>query len=108
MPRRLDEVHEHAGDLGVRLLRQRQAVIETAARRGAHNVRVFGSVARREDTATSDIDLLVDLDAGVGLDDLAGLKRELTALLDVEVDVVPADTLTPAVRDSVLAEAIAL
>lgn len=71
-------------------------------------MRVFGSVARAEDTDTSDIDLLVDLDDGVGVVSLAGLTRELTELLGVGVDVVPAATLKPAVRDEVSSEAIAL
>jgi uncharacterized protein len=94
--------------LGRRLRRHRRAVIEIAARRGASNVRVFGSVARGEDTDTSDIDLLVDLDIDVGLVSLAGLNRELAELLDVDVDVVPSAALKPAVRDEILTEAIAL
>lgn len=69
---------------------------------------MFGSVARGEDTATSDIDLLVDLDHGVGLFDLLGLERELGKLLGVDVDVVPADTLKPRIRALVLGEAIPL
>lgn len=60
--------------LGRRLRRHRRAVTEIAARRGARNVRVFGSVARGEDTDNSDIDLLVDLDPGVGLVSLAGCR----------------------------------
>lgn len=92
--------------LGRRLRRRRRAVIETAAKRGAHNVRVFGSVARGEDTAASDIDLLVDLDGGVGVVALAGLKRELAEILGVDVDVVPAETLKQRIRAEVLAEAI--
>jgi uncharacterized protein len=94
--------------LGRRLRRRRRAVIETATNRGARNVRVFGSVARGEDTALSDIDLLVDLDDGVGLVALSGLARELSLLLGVAVDVVPADTLKRSIRDEVLAEAVAL
>jgi uncharacterized protein len=94
--------------LGRRLRRHRRAAIELADQRGARNVRVFGSVARGEDTATSDIDLLVDLDQQVGLFALAGLRRELTELLGVTVDVIPAATLKPAIRDEVLAEAIVL
>lgn len=94
--------------LGRRLRRRRQVIIETAARRGARNVRVFGSVARGEDTADSDVDLLVDLDRGVGVVGLAGLRRELIALLGVGVDVVPADSLKPRIREEVLAEAIPL
>ena len=56
-------------------------IVDLAAHRGAHNVRVFGSVARGEDTPRSDVDLLVDLDNGVGLVALAGLERALTDCL---------------------------
>lgn len=94
--------------LGRRLRRHRKAIIDTAARRGARNVRVFGSVARGDDHADSDIDLLVDLDRSVSVVALAGLKRELIELLGVAVDVVPADTLKPRVRDEALAEAVPL
>lgn len=94
--------------LGRRLRRHRRAVIALAEQRGAHNIRVFGSVARGEDIASSDIDLLVDLDDNVGLVALAGLRRELSELLGVEVDVVPASTLKQTVQESVQAEAIAL
>jgi predicted nucleotidyltransferase/DNA-binding XRE family transcriptional regulator len=94
--------------LGRRLRRRRRAVIETAASRGARNVRVFGSVARGEDTEASDVDLLVDLDDGVGLVALGGLERELGELLGVPVDVVPADSLKSKVRAEALAEAIPL
>jgi predicted nucleotidyltransferase len=94
--------------LGRRLRRHRRAILDLADQRGARNVRVFGSVARGEDTDTSDIDLLVDLDDGVGLVTLAGLRRQLSELLKVEVDVVPAATLKPGVAQTVLAEAVAL
>lgn len=94
--------------LGRRLRRHRRAVIEIADRRGVRNMRVFGSVARGEDGESSDIDLLVDLDEGVGVVSLAGLRRELAALLGADVDVVPAVALKLGIRDEVLAEAIAL
>ena len=94
--------------LGRRLRRHRRAVIDAAARRGGHNVRVFGSVARGEDTDDSDIDLLVDLDAAVGLVGLAGLRRELTELLGADVEVVPGEALKPGLRGGVLADAIPL
>lgn len=94
--------------MGRRLRRRRQAVIEVAQRRGATNVRVFGSVARGEDADASDVDLLVDLNAGVGLFALAGLERELHELLGVEIDVIPAGSLKPALRSKALAEAIPL
>ena len=58
--------------LGRRLRRHRRAVASLAERRGVRNVRVFGSVARAR-TGRSDIDLLVDVDDGVGLVAIAGL-----------------------------------
>jgi uncharacterized protein len=94
--------------LGRRLRRHRRAVTNLAERRGLRNVRVFGSVARGEDRDGSDIDLLVDVDDGVGLVAIAGLARELADLLGVPVDVVPADSLKRAVRADVLAEALPL
>jgi predicted nucleotidyltransferase/DNA-binding XRE family transcriptional regulator len=94
--------------LGRRLRRHRRAVTNLAERRGLRNVRVFGSVARGEDRDGSDIDLLVDVDYGVGLVAIAGLARELADLLGVPVDVVPADSLKRAVRADVLAEALPL
>ncbi len=94
--------------LGRRLRRRRRAVVDLAAHRGARDVRVFGSVARGEDEPSSDIDLLVDLDADVGLVALAALERELTDLLGNRVDVVPAGTLKRNIRDEVIAEAIPL
>ena len=94
--------------IGQRLRHRRRAVIETAARHGARNVRVFGSVARGQDTDASDVDLLVDLDDDVSLVSLAGMGRELSKLLGAKVDVVPAAMIKPSIRDDVVDEAIAL
>ena len=70
-----------------------------AAAHGATNLRAFGSVARGEDRPDSDLDLLVDLPASMGLLGLGRLERDLEAALDgVRVDVVPATDLKPDVR----------
>ncbi|MDY7106766.1 MAG: nucleotidyltransferase domain-containing protein [Actinomycetota bacterium] len=95
-------------DLGRLLREQRQAIVDLAARRGATNVRVFGSVARGTDDPSSDVDLLVDLDVGVGLLSVLGLERELGDLLGRKVDVVPTVGLKPAVAEAVAVEAIRL
>jgi predicted nucleotidyltransferase/DNA-binding XRE family transcriptional regulator len=100
--------HLPAGSRLRRLRDNREAVIECAARHGARNVRVFGSSVRGDDTESSDIDLLVDLDEGVGLLDLIGLEDELTDLLGAKVEVVPASSLRPHVRRDALAEAATL
>jgi hypothetical protein len=94
--------------LGRRLRRHRRAIVEVARRRGAHNVRVFGSVARGQDDSDSDVDLLVDLDPHQSLVGLAGLRRELAELLGVDVDIVPANALKAKMRNEALAEAVPL
>ncbi len=94
--------------IGRRLRRRRKALIEAAERRGAKNIRLFGSVARGDDSESSDVDLLVDLDDSVGLLSLIGLERELGELIGRRVDVVPAASLKPTLVPRVLAEAIPL
>jgi hypothetical protein len=87
---------------------KRDEIIKTAAKHGAHNVRVFGSVARGEADAQSDIDLLVEFKQGTTLLGHAALISELEELLGVKVDVVSDRGLRERVRDRVLNEAVAL
>jgi uncharacterized protein len=98
----------HRGSLREVLKRRRKRVLELARRRGAINVRVFGSVAREEDTEESDIDLLVDLQPGHTILDLVGLRCELTEALGVSVDVTTVGMLKKHLRPRVLAEAVPL
>ena len=72
----------------VALRARRTEVIDVCARNGASNVSVFGSVARGEQDGESDLDLVVDIEAGRSLFDLAGLIDELEALLGCPVNVV--------------------
>jgi uncharacterized protein len=91
-----------------RLAEHRREIIEAAARYGARNVRVFGSVARGDAASGSDIDLLVDLPARTGIFTLGAIAREVERLVGVRADVVPASALRPDLRDRILAEAIPL
>jgi predicted nucleotidyltransferase len=94
-------------ELRQRLRERRGELLAAAARRGASNLRVFGSVARGDDLAGSDVDFLVDFEASRSLIDVAGLILDLQAILGVPVDVVEASTLRPGDED-ILAEAVAL
>jgi predicted nucleotidyltransferase len=86
----------------------RPEINRIAAAHGARNVRVFGSVPRGEASGDSDLDLLVDMAEGRTLFDLVALSDELEEALGVEVDVVTEGSLSPYLRDTILAEAVAL
>lgn len=91
------------------LIEKRNDILRIAAEHGASNVRVFGSVARGDDTETSDIDLLVDQDwtklsAWGGM----GLVIALEDLLGHKVDIATVEELKPRIRERVLREAIPL
>lgn len=90
------------------LQEKREDILRIAAKRGAYNVRVFGSVARGEADSKSDIDILVDMEPGRSLFDLGGLLMDLQDLLGHNVDVVTERGLRERIRERVLQEAIAL
>ena len=90
------------------VLPNRERILKTAALHGARSVRVFGSVARRQDDADSDIDFLVEMEPGRSLFDLGGLLMELEQLLNTKVDVVTEKGLKERIRERVLNEALPL
>lgn len=87
---------------------RREEIVRIAARHGATNVRVFGSVARGEARPDSNVDFLVDLEGGRSLLDLGGLLMDLEALLGRGVDVVTETGLRERIRGRVLREAVPL
>ena len=91
------------------LLREkREDILRIAAKHGAYNVRVFGSVARGEARADSDVDFLVDIEVGRNLLDRIALIQELEALLGRKVDVAKLKNLHECIREKVLQEAVLL
>jgi len=83
-------------------------ILRVAARHGAANVRVFGSVAEGTADERSDIDFLVELEKGRTLLDLGGLLMDLQQLLGRRVDVVTPNGLRDRIRDHVLSRAVPL
>jgi len=88
--------------------RHKNEILKIAARHGAHGVRVFGSVARGDADAESDVDFLVSLEPGRNLLDLGGLLMELQQLLGCRVDVITERGLRERIRERVLQEAVPL
>jgi hypothetical protein len=92
-----------------RLQQLRPDILRVARRYSITDVRVFGSVARGEDTADSDIDLLVEFDAGEhGALPLIALRRELAELIGETVDVATLDLLRPEIATEAEATAVPL
>lgn len=90
------------------LREKRSQILELAARHGAENVRIFGSVARSEDGPDSDIDLLVSPGPNTSSWFPAGLVVDLELLLGRKVEVVTDTGLNVYLRDHVLKEAVRL
>jgi hypothetical protein len=87
----------------------RHEIVKLAAQHGATNVRVFGSVAKGNATAESDVDFLVEWDYERMTDwGSAALYETLEAMLGRKVDIVSEKQLHPRVRERVLRESIAL
>jgi predicted nucleotidyltransferase len=82
---------------GIRLIVEANRVV---------NARVFGSVLRGEDTEDSDLDILVDPEPGMTLLDIGSIRRQLTQLPGVSVDVLTSNALPEKFREAVVAEAV--
>jgi predicted nucleotidyltransferase len=72
----------------------------------AEIIGLFGSFARGEEKASSDIDVLVRFDDEADLFDFVGLSIFLEEKLDREVDVVPHDTVRPELKEIIFKEAV--
>lgn len=90
------------------LIAARSAVKRALARHGLSNPRVFGSVARGEDTESSDLDLLVDAPRGTSLLDIVGAQQQIEDAIGVRVDLVTPMDLPESFRAAALAEAVPL
>jgi len=95
-------------DIRKLLKEKREEILRIAAKHGARNVRVFGSVVRGEADEGSDVDFLVEMEQGRSLLDMGGLLVDLEQLLGVRVDVITPRGLRRRIRDRVIKEAVPL
>lgn len=94
------------GRPSLRVQQHRDAIRALVTEHHATTPRFFGSVARGDDEAGSDVDLLVEFTDEASLLDEVGLRLALRDLLQIDVDVVAADALRGAIRDRILREAV--
>ncbi len=87
---------------------KRKEILRIASKYGAHNIRIFGSVARGDADDRSDIDFLVDMDPGRSLFDMGGLLMDLQNMLGRDVDLITERGLKQRIRERVLKEAVPL
>lgn len=87
---------------------KRTEIIDIAQKYGAENIRIFGSVAKGEETDNSDIDFLVDMQKKPNLLNRIGLMQELEDFLGRKVEVVTVKNLRDYFRDKIIQEAINL
>jgi predicted nucleotidyltransferase len=93
----------------LQLLKEKKDEIEKiAARHGAYNIRIFGSIARGESNSESDIDLLVSLEKGRSLLDQVAITQDLEDFLGCKVHVLTDGGVHPYLKRRIYAEAVPL
>jgi len=73
---------------------------------GVKTIGIFGSYLRKEQTQTSDIDVLVEFEKPIGLLEFVGLKNHLSDLLEMHVDLVMKKALKPRIGRQILSEVV--
>ena len=84
---------------------RKEQILALAAKYGASNVRIFGSVANGTADEKSDIDFLVDMEKDRSLFDLGGLLMDLQSLFNRKVDVVTENGLHWYIKERIISEA---
>jgi predicted nucleotidyltransferase len=87
---------------------RRVEILALAAKHGASNVRLFGSVVRGEDREDSDVDFLVDMQENRSLFDLIGLQQDIENAIGRRVDVLTPNGINRYLKDRILGEAAPL
>ena len=86
----------------------KEKILDILKKYGVRRAAVFGSFARGDFRADSDIDLIVELEEGRSLLDLAGLKIEIEERLGKRVDVLTFNSIHPFLKEQIIREKIEL
>lgn len=88
------------------LQQHRAAIRRVIESKHGRNVRVFGSVARGDDTENSDLDLLIDSEGQLSLFDIGEMLYDLEKMLAIKVEILTPADIPPQFREHVLREAL--
>jgi len=86
----------------------KEKIISILVKHGIKRILVFGSYARNEATTKSDLDLIVDFPEGTSLLDHIGIEMELSEVLNMKIDLLSRNGISPYIKDHVLREAIVI
>jgi predicted nucleotidyltransferase len=86
----------------------KEKIISILVKHGIKRILVFGSYARNEATPKSDLDLIVDFPEGTSLLDHVGIEIELSEALNMKIDLLSRNGISPYIKDHVLKEAIVI
>jgi len=86
----------------------KEIIISILVKHGIKRILVFGSYARNEATTKSDLDLIVDFPEGTSLLDHIGIEIELSEALNMKIDLLSRNGISPYIKDHVLKEAIVI
>lgn len=98
MAKLLEELHQN-----------REKIYAIAEKYGISNIRIFGSVARGEETSASDIDMLVSISKHKGMGfDLIRFEREFSEKFNAKTDVISENGVHHLLKEKIFGEAVAL
>jgi predicted nucleotidyltransferase len=86
----------------------KKEIISILIKHGIKRISVFGSYARNEATPKSDLDLIVEFPKGITLLDHVGIEMELSEALNMKIDLLSRNGISPYIKDQVLKEAIVI
>ena len=86
----------------------RKKIISILVKHGIKRISIFGSYARNEATPKSDLDLIVEFPDGTSLLDHVGIEIELSETLNMKIDLLSRNGISPYIKDQVLKEAIVI
>jgi len=88
------------------ILKLKKKIVPILKRYGVKRAAIFGSFVRGKAKKSSDIDILVEIEADISLLDFVGLKLEIEEALGKKIDLVEYNTLKPSIREEILKEQV--